>query len=40
VKAGVYQQATFDASKMPSGIYFARLQFGQKQLLKKMVLAK
>ena len=40
VKAGVYRQATFDASKMPSGIYFARLQFGQKQLLKKMVFAK
>ena len=40
VKAGVYQQATFDASRFSSGIYFARLQFGQKQLLKKMVLAK
>jgi len=40
VKAGVLQQATFDASKMSSGIYFARLQFGGKQLMKKMVLMK
>ncbi|HTP81142.1 MAG TPA: T9SS type A sorting domain-containing protein, partial [Bacteroidota bacterium] len=40
VKAGVLQQATFDASKMSSGIYFARLQFGGKQLMKKMLLLK
>ena len=39
-KAGYYQKATFDASKMASGVYFARLQYGGKQLLQKMLLVK
>jgi hypothetical protein len=37
---GVYQRVTFDASRLASGIYFARLQAGGMQLLKKMVLVK
>jgi len=40
MKAGVYQQAVFDASRFASGVYFARLQFAGKQLLKKLVLVK
>ena len=40
MKAGVYQKAVFNASRFASGIYFARLQFGGKQLLKKMLLVK
>ncbi|HTP79452.1 MAG TPA: GLUG motif-containing protein [Bacteroidota bacterium] len=40
VKSGIYQQATFDASKTSSGTYFARLEFGGKQLLRKMLLLK
>ena len=39
-KAGVYQQAVFDASRYSSGVYLAVLQSGGKQLLKKMVLLK
>jgi protocatechuate 3,4-dioxygenase beta subunit len=39
-KAGVYQQTVFDASKLSSGIYFARLESGGRQLLKKMLLLK
>jgi hypothetical protein len=40
LKAGVYQQAVFDASRFASGVYFARLQFGGKQQLRKMALMK
>ena len=39
-RAGVYQQAVFDGSRFASGVYFARLQFGGKQLMKKMLLIK
>ena len=39
-KAGYAVQATFDASRLASGIYTARLLFGGKQLLQKMVLMK
>jgi hypothetical protein len=39
-KAGVYQQAVFDASRYSSGVYLAVLQAGGKQLLKKMLLIK
>lgn len=39
-KAGVYQQSVFDASRMTSGIYLARLQFNGKQLMKKLLLLK
>ncbi len=40
VKAAGYYSATFDASKLSSGIYFARLQSGDKVQLKKMILMK
>jgi len=33
-------QIRFDASNLPSGIYFCRLQFGEKTLLNKMLLLK
>ncbi len=39
-RAGVYQQAMFDASRYSSGVYIAVLQAGGKQLLKKMLLIK
>ena len=39
-KAGEYHQATFDGSKLASGIYFARLQFGGKTLVKKLLMVK
>ncbi len=38
--AGQYHQATFDGTKLSSGIYFARLQYDGKQLLKKMLMVK
>ena len=38
--AGVYQQAIFDGTRFASGIYFARLEFAGKQLLKKMTMIK
>jgi len=40
MKAGVLHQATFDASKYSSGIYFARLQSGEKMQFKKLLLLK
>ena len=39
-KAGEYQQVVFDASRYASGIYFARMEFSGKQLLRKMILLK
>jgi len=39
-KAGLLYQESFDASRLTSGIYFARLQSGGKQQMKKMVLMK
>lgn len=38
--AGVFQKTTFDASGLPSGMYFARLEAGGRQLLQRMVLLK
>jgi photosystem II stability/assembly factor-like uncharacterized protein len=38
--AGEYHQATFDASRLASGIYFSRLEFGGKMQVKKMLLLK
>jgi hypothetical protein len=39
-QAGRYIQAKFDATRLASGIYFARLQYGGKSLMKKMLLVK
>jgi photosystem II stability/assembly factor-like uncharacterized protein len=39
-KAGVYQQAEFNASNFASGVYFSRLEFGGIQQMKKMILLK
>lgn len=39
-KSGYYQRVVFDASKVASGVYFSRLEFGGKQLLKKMLMMK
>ncbi|HAP36264.1 MAG TPA: peptidase S8, partial [Bacteroidetes bacterium] len=40
VKETGYYSTTFDASKLSSGIYFAKLQSGDKVQLKKMSLIK
>ena len=39
-KAGYIQKATFNAAQFASGVYFSRLEFGGKSLLKKIVLMK
>lgn len=39
-RAGVIEKVSFDASGLPSGLYFSRLQFGNKMLVQKMLLAK
>ena len=39
-KEAGYYSAAFDASKLSSGIYFARLQSGERTQLKKMQLLK
>jgi hypothetical protein len=38
--AGIIRQATFDASRLPSGIYIARLVSGERSMLRRMVLVK
>ena len=40
LEAGVYHETIFDASKLASGVYFARLQSGGRQLMKKMLMLK
>lgn len=40
LEAGIYYQKTFDASKLSSGIYFARLLSDDKSQLKKLILMK
>ena len=40
MKASVIQKATFDASRLSTGLYVARLESGGKNLLMKMVLVK
>jgi hypothetical protein len=37
-RSGHYEHVVFDASKLASGVYFSRLEFGGKRLLKKMIL--
>jgi hypothetical protein len=39
-KPGEYQQVVFDGSRYSSGVYFAVLQSGGKQLIKKMLMVK
>jgi hypothetical protein len=39
-KAGHYIQATFNASRYASGIYFARLQFNGQSLVQRMLMTK
>lgn len=39
-EAGKFYTRSFDASRIPTGIYFARLEFGNQSLLKKMMLVK
>lgn len=39
-KAGEIQRVVFDASRLASGVYIARLESGGKQLFRKMVLIK
>jgi hypothetical protein len=38
--AGEYHQAIFDASRLASGIYFARIEFAGQQMTKKMMMIK
>ena len=40
IQAGKLYRATFSGSYLPSGVYFARLDYGDKQLLRKMTLIK
>jgi hypothetical protein len=40
LEAGIYHRQIFDASKLSSGIYLAKLQSGDNILLKKMLLIK
>ncbi|MFZ4622022.1 MAG: FG-GAP-like repeat-containing protein [Bacteroidota bacterium] len=40
LEAGVYHQRTFDASRLTSGVYFARLTSSGKVQIKKMLLMK
>ena len=39
-KAGHYIPATFNAARLASGIYFARLQYNDKSLVQRMLLTK
>ncbi len=39
-ETGKYYRVQFDASRMASGVYFARLKFGDNVLLKKMLMLK
>lgn len=40
VQAGKLYRATFNATNLSSGVYFARLDYGDKQLMRKMTLLK
>ena len=40
MSGGILYRATFDGSRLASGIYFSRLEFGNKQLIKKLLLVK
>ena len=39
-KAGIYHQVVLDGSRLASGVYFSRVEFKDKQLVKKMVMVK
>ncbi|MBI2620034.1 MAG: T9SS type A sorting domain-containing protein [Ignavibacteriales bacterium] len=38
--AGRMYQTTFDASQLPSGVYYSRLEYGSQSLMKRMVLVR
>ena len=40
LKAGVWQRVTLDASKFSTGVYFSRLDFNRKQLVRRMLMVK
>jgi len=40
LKAGIVHQVPFNASALSSGLYFYRLDAGNKSLVKKMMLLK
>ena len=40
LEAGAYHEAIFDASRLASGVYLARLQSGGRQLMRKMLMLK
>lgn len=40
LKAGELYRTVFDASKLASGVYFSRLEYGGRQLIKKLLLMK
>jgi hypothetical protein len=40
LKAGMIHRATFNADRLPSGTYIARLEFGATMLLKRLMLVK
>jgi hypothetical protein len=40
VQAGYIQKATLNASRLSSGVYFSRLQYNEKSMIKKIVLMK
>ncbi len=37
---GVYEQESLDGSRLASGVYFLRLEFNGKHLIRRMVLTK
>jgi len=39
-EAGKLYQQSFDASQLPTGLYFSRLEFGGKSLMRKMLFVK
>jgi hypothetical protein len=39
-EAGRIQQVSFDASQLPTGMYFSRLEYGNQQVVRKMLFVK
>jgi hypothetical protein len=40
LKSGILQQATFNAARLSSGVYFYRLESAKTSLVKKLLLMK